>query len=430
MEPDSMWQLIIIFVLIGLSAIFSAAEAAFRSISSLRLIQSFEDGNQNLKKGVELMKSPEKLRGVLMVGDNIFNISAVIIATIYFVQHGMPVHPVIFLAAISLLLIILGEIIPKSIGSLYPEIMIHRLSPFVNLVALLLYPLVLLMVWITDIFLVLIGGNPDKSKPFITEEELMSYVNASHADGVLEVEEKKMIVNVVEFGDIEVSEIMTPRTDIVTAPIDADYDAIYQLFKEEQFSRIPIFEDNKDQIVGILNIKKLMFYEGNPEDYVVSEHMRQPFFTYESKKTADLFNEMRQSKHQMAIVLDEYGGTAGLVTLEDLIEEIVGEIADEFDDEPQEITELEANCYLILGSTHLGDVNDSLGLHLVSEDFDSLGGFIIGILGRLPESGEIVTFEHIEFEVQTVEKNRIEQIKLTIHEIEEPSDNETPDLEV
>lgn len=418
MEPDGIWQVVLFFSMIGLSALFSAAEAAFRSISSLRLTQAFDEGNSKLKIGVELMKSPEKLRGVLMVGDNIFNISAVLVATIYYIEHGIPYHPVVFLMAMGLLLIISGEIIPKSIGSLYPEAIIHGLSPLIRFVSFLLYPLILLMLWINDLFVLLIGGNPDKSKPFITEEELMSYVNASHEDGVLEVEEKKMIVNVVEFGDIEVEEIMTPRTDIVTAPIDADYDALYTLFKQEQFSRIPIFEENKDQIVGILNIKKLMFYEGNPEDYVVSEHMRQPYFTYESKKTADLFNEMRQNKHQMAIVLDEYGGTAGLVTLEDLIEEIVGEIDDEFDDEVQEITELEPNCYLIQGSTHLNNVNEKLGISLISEDFDSIGGFVIGVLGRLPESGESITHEHLEFEVQTVEKNRIEQIKLTIHELD------------
>lgn len=425
-----MWQIVLFFILILSSALFSAAEAAFRSISTLRLNQAFDEGNIKLKSGVNLMKSPEKLRGVLLVGDNIFNISAVIVATLYFVQLGMPVHPILFLMGIGFLIIIIGEIVPKSIGSLYPEAMIHYLSPMVTVLSFLLYPLILLMLWINDLFLILIGGNPDKSKPFITEEELMSYVNASHEDGILEVEEKKMIYNVVEFGDIEVSEIMTPRTDIVSAPIDADYETLFELFKSEQFTRIPIYEENKDQIVGILNIKKWMFYEGTPEAYTISEHMRQPFFTYESKKTADLFNEMRQSKHQMAIVLDEYGGTAGIVTLEDLIEEIVGEIDDEFDDEASEITPLAPNVYLIEGATHLGDVNDHLGIQLISEDFDSIGGFVIGILGRLPESGENLTYENLEIEVQAVEKNRIEALKITIHEqINEDTTTEMPELD-
>lgn len=419
MEPEGMWQIGLFVVLVLFSALFSAAEAAFRSTSSLRLNQAFDEGNLKLKSGVDLMKSPEKLRGVLMVGDNVFNISAVILATLYYAEAGMPFHPIFFLIAVGLLLIILGEIIPKSIGSLYPEAIIHRLSPVVTLLSFLFYPLIILMLWVNDLFLILIGGNPDKSKPFITEEELMSYVNASHEDGILEVEEKKMIYNVVEFGDIEVSQIMTPRTDIVSAPIDADYETLYQLFKSEQFTRVPIYEENKDQIVGILNIKQWLFYDGPPETYLVAENMRQPFFTYESKKTADLFNEMRQSKHQMAIVLDEYGGTAGIVTLEDLIEEIVGEIDDEFDDEPSEISVVEPNVYLIEGSTHLGDVNDQLGLHLVSEDFDSIGGYVIGILGRLPESGETVIFENLEIHVLEVEKNRIGNIRIRILEDEE-----------
>lgn len=416
MEPEGMWRIGLFLLLVLLSALFSAAETAFRSISTLRLNQAFDEGNATLKIGVELIKSPEKLRGVLMVGDNFFNISAVIIATLFYIDNNIPLHPILFILSIAMFLIVIGEIIPKSVGTLYPKEMIHRLSPMVSIFSLILYPIVLLMLWISDLFLLLIGGKPGKSKPFITEEELMSYVNASHEGGVLEVEEKKMIYNVVEFGDIEVSQIMTPRTDIVSAPIDADYETLYELFKSEQFSRIPIYEENKDQIVGILNIKKWMFYEDKTDNYLISEHMRQPFFTYESKKTADLFNEMRQSKHQMAIVLDEYGGTAGLVTLEDLIEEIVGEITDEFDDEPNDISVVEPNVYLIEGSTNLGDVNDQLNLQLISEDYDSIGGFVIGILGRLPESGETLVYQNLEIVVLEVEKNRIGKIQIQIFE--------------
>lgn len=427
MEPEGMWQIALFLLLVLFSALFSAAEVAFRSINKLRLSQAFDEGNTTLERGVQLMKTPEKLRGVLLVGDNIFNITAVILITFFYVEKGMPIHPILFILTVSLFILIMGEIIPKSLGSLYPEQMIHRLSPLITLSSFILYPLILLMLWVNDLFIMLIGGTPGKGKPFITEEELMSYVNASHEGGVLEVEEKKMIYNVVEFGDIEVSQIMTPRTDIISAPINANYETLYELFKSEEFSRVPIYEENKDQIVGILNIKKWMFYDGQPEEYQISEHMRQPFFTYESKKTADLFNEMRQSKHQMAIVLDEYGGTAGLVTLEDLIEEIVGEIDDEFDDGTTEISIIEPNIYIVEGSTHLGDVNEQLGLELTSEDFDSIGGYIIGILGRLPESGEIILYENLEMSIFEVEKNRIGKIKICI--LEEPNQENEPDFE-
>lgn len=425
MEPEGIWQIALLLLLVLFSALFSAAEAAFRSISPLRLNQIFDEGDLKLASGIKLIQSPEKLRGVLLVGDNIFNICAVALATIYILEGNTKAYPILLFLGLGIFLIIFGEIVPKSLGSLYPVPMIQRLSPLISLLSVIFSPLIAIMLWINRFFILLVGGNPDNSKPFITEEELMSYVNASHEDGVLEVEEKKMIYNVVEFGDIEVSQIMTPRTDIISASIDSDYETLYELFKSEQFSRIPIFEDNIDHIVGILNIKKWMFYEGDASAFQSVENMRQPLFTYESKKTADLFNEMRQSKHQMAIVLDEYGGTAGLVTLEDLIEEIVGEIDDEFDDEVSDISTIEPDHYLIQGSTHLNDVNEKLGLDLFSEDFDSIGGFIIGVLGRLPESGEFLEYENLQITVLDVEKNRIGQIKIRIHQPE--AENETPD---
>lgn len=413
MEPDSTWPLIIFGLSLLFSALFSAAESAFRSVSSARLSQAFEEGDRKLQRGIQLMKQPEKLRGVLLVGDNVFNICAVMLATYYYIVNHHA-HPLLLLILLVLIIIILGEIVPKSIGSLYPQKVIKALSPTIELLSLPLFPLIKMMLWVTDLFVLLIGGNPSNSKPFITEEELMSYVNASHEDGILEVEEKKMIYNVVEFGDIDVTEVMTPRTDIISAPIDADYQTLYDLFKSEEFTRLPIYEENKDHIVGILNIKKWMFFEGKPEDYKIQDHMRQPFFTYESKKTSELLSEMRQSKHQMAVVLDEYGGTSGIVTIEDLVEEIVGEIDDEFDDEYTEIRLIAPNSYLIEGSTHLSDVNDRLNLNLVSDDFDSIGGFIIDLLGRLPDSGDQLSFENIQIEVVEVEKNRIETIRLTL----------------
>lgn len=426
MEPDSMWQLMTFFVLVSFSALFSAAESAFRSISSTRLNQAFDEGDLKLKRGTMLMKTPERLRGVLLVGDNVFNIGAVILATFYYIDNSKA-HPIFLVISLVLLIIVLGEIVPKSIGSLYPMPVIRSLSPLISLLSLPLFPLIKLMLWVTDLFVLAIGGNPDNSKPFITEEELMSYVNASHEDGILEVEEKKMIYNVVEFGDIDVTQVMTPRTDIISAPIDADYQTLYDLFKSEEFTRIPIYEEDNDHIVGILNIKKWMFFDGKPEEYQIKDHMRQPFFTYESKKTSELLNEMRLSKHQMAVVLDEYGGTSGIVTIEDLIEEIVGEIDDEFDDEYTEIKLIEHNKYQIEGSTNITDVNERLGLSIASEDFDSIGGFIMGLLGRLPIDGDQVTFENLAFEVLEVEKNRIEMVQLTIlsladHE-DEPEDS-------
>lgn len=414
MDSDPLWQIVIFLLLVLMSAIFSAAETAFRSISPARLLQVHEDGKTSLKTGIALTQKPERLRGVLVIGDSAFNIAAVMLATISYSYLWPRLHPVIFLLLLVAFILVLGEMIPKSIGSLYPIACIAGLSWIIKLSAYIFYPLVQLLLWASDVFLLLIGGNPDKNKPFITEEELMSYVNASHADGVLEVEEREMIVNVVEFGDIEVSQIMIPRIDIVSAPIEASHNDLYELFKHEGFTRIPIYEDNKDHIVGILNIKNWMFYEGEPEHFNIADHMRQAFFTYESKKTSELLTEMRQAKNQMAIVLDEYGGTSGLVTLEDLIEEIVGDIDDEFDEEDTTIKHIADGVYMIEGSTHIEDVNDRIGLSLTSEDFDSIGGFIIGLFGKLPELDETAVWENLKFTVKSVQRNRIGDIELRI----------------
>lgn len=424
MESSHLWPLVSFFTFLFLSALFSAAETAFRSVNTPRLQQLFDDGNHRLKLGLQLMASPEKLRGVLVIGDNLFNIAAVFIAAFYYISNFTNLHIALFFVALIIIILTIGEIIPKSIGSLYPEAMICHLSPLISFFTILLYPLISIMLWVRDLVLLVFGGNPEKSKPFITEEELMSYVNASHEDGVLEVEEKKMIYNVVEFGDIEVSQIMTPRIDMTAAPIESTYDDLYALFKQEQVTRIPIYEENIDHVIGILNIKKWMFFEGDPLTFKITDHMRKPFFTYESKKTSELLNEMRLKKHQMTIVVDEYGGTAGLVTLEDLIEEIVGEIDDEFDDDAEDIELIGDLSYRIDGTTHLSDVNERLGTELESEDFDSLGGFIMGILGRLPEAGEVVAYENLEFTVLNIERNRIGQIDVQIIDAPEMFESE------
>lgn len=419
MDSDHLWQIVIFLLLVSMSAIFSAAETAFRSISPSRLLQAQEDGKLRLKTGIGLTEKPERLRGVLVMGDSAFNIAAVMLATLSYEQLWPSLHPVIFLIVLIAFILVMGEMIPKSIGSLYPVGCIMRLSWVIKLSAYIFYPLVQLLLWASDVFLLIIGGNPDKNKPFITEEELMRYVNASHADGVLEVEEREMIVNVVEFGDIEVSQIMIPRIDMVSAPMDATHEDLYELFKHEGFTRIPVYEDNKDHIVGILNIKNWMFYEGDRTEFKIGDHMRQAFFTYESKKTSELLTEMRHGKHQMAIVLDEYGGTSGLVTLEDLIEEIVGEIDDEFDEEDTTIKLIEEGVYMIEGSTHIEDVNDRIGLHLTSDDFDSIGGFIIGLFGKLPEVEETADWENLRFTVKSVQRNRIGDIELRLLQAED-----------
>jgi putative hemolysin len=221
-----------------------------------------------------------------------------------------------------------------------------------------------------------------------------------------------MIYNVFEFGESQAKDVMTPRTDMVAVEINATYDEIIDLFKAEQFSRMPVYEDNTDNIVGILYIKDLIFFEGNQDKFDLKQIIRPPFFTYEFKGTSELFAEMRAKRTPMAIVLDEYGGTAGIVTMEDLVEEIVGDIEDEYDEKEEEIQVIKEDEYIVDGSTRIDFLNEMIGTNIESEDFDSIGGFVIGILGRLPEPGENVEYDHIKFIVEDIDKNRIEKLRV------------------
>ena len=259
------------------------------------------------------------------------------------------------------------------------------------------------------------GIDNDGVKPFITEEELKAMVNVSHEEGVLEMEEREIINNVFQFGDMQAKEAMIQRLDMVAIDIEDSYDEIIELFKSEKLSRLPVYQESIDDIVGILNIKDIIFLSDEEiENFDIKDYVREAFFTYEFKKITQLLEEMKKEKTQMAIVVDEYGGTAGLLTIEDLVEVIVGDIDDEYDEEEEEIVKINDNEYLVEGSTKISDVNEQLGINLESEEFDSIGGFIIGYLKRIPEENEIIEVEDVKFKVESIDKNRINKIRIFV----------------
>ena len=248
-----------------------------------------------------------------------------------------------------------------------------------------------------------------------TEEELKAMVNVSHEEGVLEMEEREIINNVFQFGDMQAKEAMIQRLDMVAIDIEDSYDEIIELFKSEKLSRLPVYQESIDDIVGILNIKDIIFLSDEEiENFDIKDYVREAFFTYEFKKITQLLEEMKKEKTQMAIVVDEYGGTAGLLTIEDLVEVIVGDIDDEYDEEEEEIVKINDNEYLVEGSTKISDVNEQLGINLESEEFDSIGGFIIGYLKRIPEENEIIEVEDVKFKVESIDKNRINKIRIFV----------------
>lgn len=261
----------------------------------------------------------------------------------------------------------------------------------------------------------------------MTESELRTIFDVSHEDGVLETSEKFMISNVVDFGDALSKDIMIPRADVVFADINSTYEELVSKFSKETYSRIPIYEESKDNVVGLLYIKDLFFYKEKhgAESFDVKNVLRKPLFVYEYQKTSQIFADMKTSSVTMAVVLDEYGVTSGIITMEDLIEEIVGEIRDEYDtDEADYIKIISENVYDIDASIKLNDLNDALDIKLASEDYDSLAGFVIELLDKLPDEGDTAIYKNLDFKVTKVNRNRVERITLSIKPEEKNDDTQ------
>jgi len=388
LEPGDLWQSILLISLLMMSAFFSASETALMSLSKIRLRHMVEENVKGAERVSRLLKSPSRLLGAILVGNNIVNIAASALATsIAIAMFGSVQGVGISTVAMTLLVLIFGEITPKSYASEHSEKLALKVAAPISVIMIVMTPVLTAVMFVTGLLIRLLGGSPNKDQPFITEEELKTMVTVSHEEGVLEVEEKKMIYNVFEFGDSQVGDVMTPRTDMVMVEKSAEYEEIVEIFKSERFSRIPVYDETPDNIIGLLNVKDLIFYEPALNVFKLEDFIREPYFTYEFKMTSELFAEMRSKRAAIAIVLDEYGGTAGMVTLEDLVEEIVGDIQDEYDEHEVSIEVIQEDEYIVDGSTKIDVVNEMLGLRIETEDFDSIGGFIIGEFGRLPEVG-------------------------------------------
>ncbi|TAH62793.1 MAG: HlyC/CorC family transporter [Gottschalkiaceae bacterium] len=407
-----MWKFIFLILLLFFSAFFSASETALMTLSKIRIKKMLEDNIKGAETIDKLVKNPSKLLSAILIGNNVVNIGASALATSLAIDYYGSTGVGISTGIMTLLVLIFGEITPKSLAAQNSEKVSLRVAKFIHIVTIILNPIILFLTRITNLLVRLMGGKTDRKQPFITEEELRTIVNVSHEEGVLEVEEKDMIYNVFEFGDSKAKDVMTPRTDMVAIEINSSYEEIIHIFKQEQFSRIPIYESTTDNIVGILHVKDLLFLENSKAEFDLKKYMREPYFTYEFKLITELFDEMRTNRIHMVIVLDEYGGTEGLITIEDLIEEIVGDIEDEYDKEVKEIEVIKEDEYLVYGNIKIEDINDMIGTNIESEDFDSIGGFVMGLLGKVPESGETIEHDNIKFIIEYVEKNRIERLRI------------------
>ncbi|GAA0101132.1 hemolysin family protein [Paraclostridium bifermentans] len=406
-------QIVMLVILLIGSGFFSASETALMSLSRIRIRHMQEEGVKGAKLVGKLTEDSGKLLSSILVGNNVVNIAATSISTSLFISILGTQGVAVATALMTILVLIFGEITPKTIAANNSEKIAILVSKPIKVIILILTPVVWVFNIITNIIFKIFGIKSKSGQPYITEEELRTMVNVSQEEGVLEIEERQIINNVFQFGDMQAKEAMVQRLDMVCIDADDGYKEIISLFKEEQFSRMPVYEESADDIIGIVNIKDIIFLEEDEiANFDIRNYVREAFFTYEFKKITELLEEMKKDKSQMAIVVDEYGGTAGLITIEDLVEEIVGEIEDEYDEDESDIEVIKEDEYIIDGSKKISEVNELIGTNLESEEFDSIGGFIIGHLKRLPEEHEVIEVDGVKLCIESLDKNRIKKIRV------------------
>ncbi|MDO5423599.1 MAG: hemolysin family protein [Eubacteriales bacterium] len=417
MDSSDALQACSLILLLGLSAFFSSAETSMVTVNRIRITSLAEQGNKKAVRLLKIIDDSGKMLSAILIGNNVVNLSAsAISATLaqsLFGSAGVSIAT----GLLTILVLIFGEITPKTMATLYAEKLALAYSGVIWYLMVLMTPVIFVINKLSGFILKLLKVDPNAKNNTMTEHELRTIVDVSHEEGVIESDERQMIYNVVDFGDAQAKDIMVPRVDMISVSVTSTYDELIAIFRQEKFTRIPVYENSSDNVIGIINIKDLLVLEPAAE-FHIRDILREPHFTYEYKKTSELLVEMRQYSMNMAIVLDEYGATAGLITLEDLLEEIVGEIRDEYDkDEEDLVQKISDQEVIVEGSMKLDDLNDALGLSLESEDYDSIGGYIIEHLDHLPKSGEFtVTDTGIRLVVDSVDRKRIEKVHIYLPE--------------
>lgn len=417
MTPGDIVQLIILILLLLLSAFFSSSETALTTVNKIRMRTLSESGNKRANRVLRVTDDSGKMLSAILIGNNIVNLSASSLATSLAIHYLGNVGAGIATGILTFLILIFGEVTPKTLATIKADSIALAIAGIIDVLMKILTPVIFIINKLSIGLLFLLRINPKDGSQQMTEEELRTIVDVGQETGVIENEERNMIHNLFDFGDAEAKEIMIPRIDMTFVQVDATYQEVLDVFRQDMFTRLPVYEDTTDNVIGIINMKDFLL-EQDDETFSVRSMLRDPYFTYEHKNTADLFLEMRKSSISLAIVLDEYGVTAGLITLEDLLEEIVGEIRDEYDaDEEDDITQISDREFYVLGSANLDDVSDALGYSFESDDYDTIGGYCLGLLGHLPEKNEIIiTDDNVLLRIDRMDKNRIERVYIKLPE--------------
>lgn len=426
MDSSDAMQIVILVVLLVLSAFFSSAETALTTVNKIRIRSLAEEGKKSAKTVLKITDDSGKMLSAILIGNNIVNLSAASLTTSLAYSFGGSMIAVAS-GILTLAILLFGEITPKTMATIHAEKMSLIYAPVINIFMKIMTPVIFIINGLSLCVLFILRIDPNDRNQTMTETELRTIVDVSHEDGVIESEEKEMIYNVFDLGDAKAKDVMVPRVHVTFADVESSYEELIELFREDKFTRLPVFEETTDNVIGTINMKDLLLFD-NTKEFHVRDILREAYFTYEYKNISELLVEMRQTSFNIAIVLDEYGETAGLITLEDILEEIVGEIHDEYDENEEDfIKKINDREYIVEGSMNLDDLNDRLCLSFESEDYDSLGGFIIEHLDRLPEAGDfIITDDQIRLVVETLDKNRIESVHIYLPEkSEEPHEDDT-----
>ena len=425
LETSDVAQLIIIIVLIFLSGFFSSAETAFSTLNMVRMRNLEEEGSKKAARVNKILESYSKMLSAILIGNNIVNLTASSLTTAFVIGVCGNAYIGLGTGILTIVVLLGGEIIPKTWANLNSEKLALAYSSVIYALMKIMTPVIFIVDLLSKGILKLLHVDPNKKMDTITESELKTYVDVSHEDGQIESDEREMIYNIFEFSDTCVKDIMIPRTNMVTVNADESVNDLIKIFHESMYTRIPVYQEDKDSMIGFVNIKDLFIARiSGQKNITLKSLLREAYYTYEYKKNADLLLEMREKSMNVAFVLNEYGSTVGMVTLEDLLEELVGEIRDEYDEDEKElIQKIDDRSYLIEGSMNLSDINDSIGTSLNSDDYDSIGGIIIGQLDRLPEDNEsVVLADGTTLQVKGIDQNRILHVLLTLPE---PKEEET-----
>ncbi len=415
MDVDILIKLVILVLLLALSAFFSSAETALTTVNKIKIKTMVDDGDKKAERVLNVINRPKKMLSAILIGNNIVNLSASSLATTLAIKIFGNVGAGIATGILTLLILIFGEITPKSLATLNSTRLSLLFAPVIASLMWILTPVITIVNFLAGLCIKMFGIDPDFKDETITEEEIRTMVDVSHENGAIEGDERTMIHKVFDFSDACAKEVMIPRIDITMVDSDISFEDLINVFREDMYTRIPVCEPDTENVIGIINMKDFLGIDPG-EDFNVCNYLRDAYFTYEMKNVSDLFDEMRAESATLSIVLDEYGELSGMITLEDLLEEIVGEIRDEYDeDEEDPIVQLNEREYQVLGSMNLEDLCAIIPLGFKSDDYDTIGGYIVGAFDHFPNVGETyVSEDGTIVRVLAVEKKRITKLRIKL----------------